>query len=100
MGQNKPGGIVALDAQTQHLLGEALRPAEFTAVQVIATLPIGNLKELRGGRQLLPQLSCAVIGLARFSRGEAFDSVQHCSQSTPKFELLALAFGSSDSSAN
>jgi hypothetical protein len=33
--QNEPGGIVALPAQTQQILGEALRQIEFAAVPVI-----------------------------------------------------------------
>ena len=68
MTQNEPGGIVALTAQTQQILVQALRQIEFAAEHVIARLPIGNLKELRGGTQLLPQLSCAGIGMARFRR--------------------------------
>ena len=68
MTQNEPGGIVALMAQTQQILGQAQRQIEFAAVHVIARLPIGNLKELRGRTQLLPQLSCAGIGVACFRR--------------------------------
>ena len=93
MTQNEPGGIVALTAQTQQILVQAQRQIEFAAVHVIARLPKGNLKELRGRTQLLPQLSCAGIGLARFRRGEAFDGVQDRAQGTAKFELLSLAFG-------
>src|ERR1700730_6867170 len=57
--QNEPGGIVALPAQTPRMLAQAPAQLDFAALQVIARLPIGNLKELRGGTQLLPQLSCA-----------------------------------------
>ena len=88
MTQNEPGGIVALTAQTQQILVQALRQIEFAADHVIARLPIGNLKELRGGTQLLPQLSCAGIGMARFRRREAFDGIatprpRHCKIRAP-----------------
>ncbi len=36
MTQNEPGGIVALTAQTQQILVQALRQIEFAADQVIA----------------------------------------------------------------
>ena len=71
MTQNESGGIVALTAQTQQILGEAMRPDEFAAVQVIERLPIGCPKELRRGTELLPQLSCTGIGLPRLRRGVA-----------------------------
>src|SRR6266568_9374701 len=90
--QNEPGGIVALAAQTQQTLVQAQRQIEFAADQVMERLPMGNLKELRGGTQLLPQLSCAGIGLARFRRGDAFDGLQHRAEGTQKFELLSMAF--------
>src|SRR6516165_7832633 len=54
--------------------------------------PIGNLEELRGRTQLLPQLSRAGIGLARFRGGAAFDSIQGRSQGNAKVELLSVAF--------
>ena len=57
-----------------------LRQIEFAAERVMARLPIGHSKELRGRTQLLPQLSCAGIGLARFRRGESFDGLQHRAQ--------------------
>ena len=66
--QDEPGGIVALTAQTQQILVQALRQSEFTADRVIARLSVGNPKELRGGTQLHPQPSCADIGVARFWR--------------------------------
>jgi hypothetical protein len=53
----------------------------------------GNPKEIRRGTQLLPQLSGAGIGLARFRRRVAFDSEHHRTQRTAKFELLSLSFG-------
>src|SRR5215831_10930228 len=89
--QNEPAAIVALTAQAQQILVQALRPVEFAAGLVIERLPKGGLKELRGGTQLLPQLSCAGIGLARFQRPEAFDGLQYRAEGTAKFELLALA---------
>src|SRR5437660_8299047 len=53
---------------------------------------MGNLKELRGRTQLLPQLQCTGMGMARFLRRYAFDRKQDRAQGTPKFELLSLAF--------
>ncbi len=44
--QNEPSGIVALTAQSQQILVQALRQIEFAAVRVLARLPIRNLKEL------------------------------------------------------
>jgi hypothetical protein len=75
--QNEPSGIVALTAQTQQILGQALRQVEVATVYVIYRLPIGNLKEVRGRTEVLPQFSCAGIGLARFRRGEAFASIRN-----------------------
>lgn len=43
MTQNEPGGIVALTAQTQQILAQALRQIEFAAVQVIARQPKGDV---------------------------------------------------------
>src|ERR1700730_14963199 len=57
--QNEPGGIVALPAQTQQILVPALRQLDFAAVQGIAEVCNWKLKELRGGTQVLPHLSCA-----------------------------------------
>jgi hypothetical protein len=66
--QNEPGGIVTLKAQTHQILVQALGQIELAAESVIARLPIRNQKKLRGRTQLLPQLSCAGIGVARFRR--------------------------------
>ena len=52
---------------------------------------MGNLKELRGRTQLLPQHSCAGIGIARFRCGKAFDGDQGGAQGTAKFQLPSLA---------
>ena len=93
MTENKAGGIVALKAQTQQILGQALCQIEFAAAQVIARLAKGNPEELRGRTQLLPQLSCAAKGMARFRRRDAFDGLQHRAQGTQKLELLPLPFG-------
>jgi hypothetical protein len=93
MPQNEPGGIVALTAQTQQTLVRAQRQIQFAAESVIARMPIGDPKELRGRAQLLPQLSCTGIGLAGFGRRIAFDGLQRRPQGTAKFELLSLPFG-------
>ena|SRR6516165_12120922 len=71
--QNEPGGVVALAAQTQQILVQALRQIEFAAGRVKARLPIGDVKKRRRGTELLPQLSRASISMARFRRGQAFD---------------------------
>ena len=92
MTQNEPGGIVALTAQTQQILAQALRQIEFAALHMVAGMSKGDLEELRGRTQLLPQLPCAGIGMAGFRRGEAFDGAQHHAQGTANFEFLSLAF--------
>src|ERR1700730_17900305 len=92
MTQNEPSGIVALAAQTQQILVHAQRQIEFAAEQVIERLAIGNLKELRGGTELLPQLSRAGYGLARFRRRPTLDGQRGRGQGAAKFELLSLAF--------
>jgi hypothetical protein len=74
--QNEPGGIVALAAETQQILVQALRQIEFAVKYVMERLPKGNLKELRGGTQLLPQLSCPGIGMAGFRRGEPLTAIK------------------------
>ena len=61
MTQNEPGGIVTPTAQTQQILGQALRQIKFAAERVIGRLPIWNLKELRGGTQLLPHRPCRAL---------------------------------------
>jgi hypothetical protein len=63
------------------------------AVHVIGTLPIRNMKELRGGTQLLPQFLCAGIATARFRRCVAFHHQQDRTQGTTNFELLSLTLG-------
>src|ERR1700732_2651232 len=93
MTKNEARGIVALTAETQQILGTALRQIEFAAEQMMARLPKGNLKELRGGIQLLPQLPRAGIDMARFRRRLAFYGCQDRAQGTQKFELLSLTFG-------
>ena len=93
MTQKEPGGIVALTAQTQQILVQALRYVEFAAERVIARLSIGNVKELRGRTQLLPQLTCAGKGMAGFRRPVAFDGPYGRAQAAAKFELLSLPIG-------
>ena len=100
MTKNESRGIVALKAQTQQILGKALRQIEFAAEQVIARLPQGDVKELRGGTQLLPQLSCTGKDTARFRRRLAFYGCQDRAQGTQKFEFLSLTLGSSGNSAS
>src|SRR6516165_6620604 len=59
--QSEAVSVVSFSAQTQQIVGQALRQIEFAADHMIDRLPIGKLKELRGGTQLLPQLSCAGV---------------------------------------
>src|SRR6266446_10489187 len=89
--QNEAGGIIALTAQTQQFFVQAQRYIGFAAVYLIAGLQKGNLKELRGRTHLLPELSCAGIGMARFRRRVAFEDMQHRAQGAVKFELLSLS---------
>jgi hypothetical protein len=91
--QNEPAGIVALTAQVQQILGQAQRHIEFTAECMIAGLSIGDVNELRGEPQPLPQFACASIGLARFRRRLASDNLQHAAQVAANFEFLSLASG-------
>src|SRR5260370_2445938 len=83
--QNEHSGIIALTAQTQQILSRALRLIEFAAERVIKRLPKWYLQELRRRTQLLPQLPCAGIGMARLRRGKAFESLQYCAQGAAKF---------------
>src|SRR6202022_4541839 len=89
--QNEPVRIVALTAQTQQIFVQATRQMQFAANRVIKRLSIGNLKELGGGTQLLPQLSCAAKRLSRFGCRVAFNGLQDGAQGSTKFELLAPA---------
>src|SRR5271155_5654632 len=59
-----------------------------------------DVNELRGRTQLLPQLSCAGIGTARFGRGEAFDGLQRRGPGTAKFDFLSLTPGPSGNSGS
>ena len=83
--QNEPGGVVALAAQTQQILVQALRQIEFAAGRVIARLAMGNSDELRGRTQLFPQLPSASKGIARFRRRVAFGGHQRGAQRAAKF---------------
>src|SRR6266849_1009358 len=91
--KNEPAGIVALTAHTQQILVQMQTQIQFASVHVNARLPIGNVKVLRGETELLPQLSCPGIGMARFRGRLAFDKSQRRAQGAAKFELLSLAFG-------
>jgi hypothetical protein len=77
-------------AQIYQILGRALRQIEFSTVQVIPRLPVGNLMELYGKSQLLPQLARSGIGMTRLRCGTAFNEDQHRTQSAPIFEFLTL----------
>src|ERR1700732_481487 len=46
--QNEPSGIMALAALAQQILMRVQREIEFTAVHVIAGLPVGYVKKLQG----------------------------------------------------
>src|SRR6516165_6683544 len=89
--QNEPSRIISLAAQTQQTLIQVQRQIQFATEHAIARLPIGNVKELRGEAQLLPQLPGASISLTRFRRCLAFDRKQDRAQGAPKLELLLLA---------
>src|SRR5260370_28493234 len=91
--ENEAGCIVSLPAQPQQTLVQALRLVEFAADLVMERLPKGNPKELGGRTQLLPQLSCAGIGMTGFRRRVTFESTQYSAQGAAKFELLSLTFG-------
>jgi hypothetical protein len=91
--QNKPAGLVALAAQMQQIFGQALRRIELAAEPEIATLPPGDVQELRGGTELFPQLAGAGESFGRFTGGVAFDDHQAGPQLTAKFELLQLTPG-------
>ena len=93
MSRNEAGPVVALTAETQQILVQAHCQLRFAAAHVVARLSVWNLKELGGRTQLLPQLSRAGVGLARFRRRVAFDGLQHRAQGTAKFELLSLTSG-------
>src|SRR5215472_5908895 len=90
--QDEPSRITPLMAQAQQILVQMKRQIQFAAVGVIARLPKGYPKELRGPTELLPQLSCTRISLARFRCGEPFGGSQGRAQGTPKFERLPLPF--------
>src|ERR1700738_1048193 len=92
MTESDPAGVLALTAQSEQIFGQAERQSQIAADVVIDRLPPGNLKELRRSAELLPQLSCAGIRLARLRRPEAFNSLQHRAQGTANFELLPLSY--------
>src|SRR5215471_5161451 len=100
MAENEPAGIVALAAQTQQIVVQAQREIQFAAVHVIARLRIRNLKELQGGTQLFPQLSCAGIGLAGFGRPwplTAFNTPPKTVQSSSSWSCRSRLSGSNSS---
>src|SRR5262249_53743815 len=88
MTENEAGGIATLSAQTQQVVGQALRRIELAAEPEVARLPPSDVKELRGRTELLPKLSGAGEGIARLLRGIAFDDHQDAAQLTAKLELL------------
>src|SRR6516162_9567495 len=78
--------------QAQHILFYAQRQIDFASLGVITSQPNRNLQEFRGRTQLVPQLSCAGIGLACFLRREAFHGHQGRTQAAAKLKLLSPAF--------
>ena len=52
--ENEPGGIVALAAQAEQILVQAMRQLEFTAERMMAGLPKRYPKKVRRGPQPLP----------------------------------------------
>src|SRR4029077_2682230 len=82
-----------LTAETQQILVHAQCQIELAADRIIDRLAPRDMKELRRRTQSFPQFSCADIGVAGFRRGEALDRLQHCTQGTVEFELLALTRG-------
>src|SRR5215472_8342524 len=93
MTQNKAVRIVSLTAFAQQILIQALCQMELTSVHVIARLPIGYVKALRGRTQLLPQLSCSGIRSAHLRSGITFGLAQDGTQGSVKFELLSVTSG-------
>src|SRR5580693_2790104 len=90
MRQNEPGGIVPLTAQTQQICVEAMREIQFATNRMVERLRVGHLKELRGGTELLPELSRVVKRLAGLRCRVAFNGLQDGAQRSAKFELLTL----------
>src|SRR5215831_11456695 len=73
--QNEPGGIAALLAQTQQVLGQQLCSVEFSSRREVARLPIRNLQEFGWGTQLLPQFLGTGKDLAGFRRAIAINGL-------------------------
>src|SRR5437763_12302509 len=92
MAKNHAGGIVALQAEAQQTLAAPACKVGLATKRVIASLRIGDVKELGGRAELLPQLSCTGAGVAGFRHYVAFDNDQGRTQGTPKLKLLAPAF--------
>ena len=92
MTEKEATGILTLTAQTQQILIQAQRQIELTTERVIERQSIGNVKEVGGGTEPLPQLSRAGIGVARFRRSVAFDGLQYRAQGNVKFKVLPLMF--------
>src|ERR1700738_4282311 len=80
MGYNEAVRVVAPMAQTQQILVQAQRQIQFATVHVIARLPIGNPKKLRGRTQLLPKLACTGIYMAGFGSGPAPNGESDCAE--------------------
>src|SRR5215469_2383318 len=93
MTENGAGRVIALMTETQHVLGERLRPVQVAAKLVIKRYPMRNPEEFRGRTQLLPELSRAGMGMARFCCAVAFDEGQSCTQRAARLELPSPAIG-------
>src|SRR5262249_14860549 len=89
MTENEPSGIASLTAQTQQVVGQALRRIELAAEPEITRLPPRNVKELRGRTELFPQPPGAGEGITRLLRGVALDDHQDPAQLTAKLQLLS-----------
>ena len=73
MTENEPGRRVALTAEAQQIRVQVLRQIQFAVDHVMERLLKGDLEEILRRTQLLPELSCARVGVARFRRRVAFD---------------------------
>src|SRR6516162_4334183 len=91
--QNEPSGVIALAAHTEQILVQAQRQLVFATARMMCLLPIRNPEKLRGGTQLVPQLSGTGIGLAGFRCRVPFNSHQSRTQGAEKFEFPWLTLG-------
>jgi len=92
MTKNQSYGIVALTTEPQKIFVQTLRQIDLAPRSVIARLRKRYPKEFGRRTELLPYLSCAGIGMARFRRRLAFDGEEDRPQIAQEFEFLSLAF--------